>query len=494
MRVADRARLISIGGLLVASMLLVGCDDRKSTATPELSPTPSGQPTPGQATPAPATPGQAIPLASPGQSTPGESSPAASPRAGLAVGLASLTSYHVTYRHTVEGSLDGQPYASSEQVERRVVTQPAAEDSVVQAVEPGGATSYLHFVRIGAARYFQGAADAPCSGVASDQPAGEVGEPAALLPVPVGATKIGSDTVNGVPATHFSLDGAAIGLAAGTATGDFWLADPGGYVVKYALEIQPPSAPTGAGLEAHQGISYELSEIDHVAPITLPAGCSPVLDSIPVTADAVDVVRRSAFVSFTTPSSPATVAAFYAGALPRLGWKPDAEATGQSPEQGLDFSKGTSLLRIMMEATDGGWLVSVLVFDQGAMVPIPTAAPMASNPPASAAPGASASAEPPPTPSLDPAVLGLPKEVPLYPGASQVVQLGSMGVAFETPDSTAKVAAFYTAHLKGTRWKALSHTNVNQTAVLVWMAGSSMLTISAHVQGGATTVTISVVG
>jgi len=59
-------------------------------------------------------------------------------------------------------------------------------------------------------------------------------EPAdSILPV-VTATEVGTETIEGMPARHFTFESAAMGL---TGSGELWLADPNGMLLQYNLDL-----------------------------------------------------------------------------------------------------------------------------------------------------------------------------------------------------------------------------------------------------------------
>ncbi|MDR3576895.1 MAG: hypothetical protein P4L50_23765 [Anaerolineaceae bacterium] len=203
---------------------------------------------------------------------------AAGSQHNLAFGLGHLASYQVSYTKSVLGKLDGQPYQIHENIRRVVIAVPAAEDSEVTELRADGTAYYLHDIHVGNTTFFQTTQNGACQGVINNQAGEVIGNPAERLPAPGWTQNLGMQTINGMRATHFHFDGKALNMAPGEgkAAGDLWTAELGGYVVKYVLQIQPPAAPTGKGLEAQQIITYEVNEINQVERIEPPPACRKV--------------------------------------------------------------------------------------------------------------------------------------------------------------------------------------------------------------------------
>ena len=100
------------------------------------------------------------------------------------------------------------------------------------------------------------------------------------------------ETIEGVSARRYSFDGASLGLAGEeSANGQVWIADKGGYVVKYSLEVTGKDAFFGEGLEGTQRIEYLLSKVGTRPKVDYPDGCQPVLTGVPAMNDATGIVR-----------------------------------------------------------------------------------------------------------------------------------------------------------------------------------------------------------
>lgn len=411
----------------------------------------------------------------------------------LTAGLNKLTSYQASYRKSVQGTLDGNPYETSTQMTRTVVLSQPAEESIVDSLTADGARIYLRYVRLGDQHYYQNGPDQPCKGVQTGEPSGLIGHPAALLPRVTGIEPAGNETVNEIEATRYPLTNAALGLnpEEGTVTGSLWIASQGGYVVKYSLQYEPPTAATGQGLEASQVIEYQISQINEIAQIDLPAACIPILIDIPAMPNAAEIERRSGLMSYYTASGPTEVAAFYTAELPALGWQADEREEGD-PDAGLSYSKDGHLLKILLDLSDEGLLVTVLHSDPAHLTLMPAGdlADYEAYLDESEAPETSA----PPEPSADPAELGLPPDVPIYPGASNVQSMSGMGAAFMTEDTPDQVIDFYTDALTRAGWRG-TPMPAQAGGMMVWMKAEAVLniTVQATDDGGAQ-VSIMVVG
>lgn len=90
---------------------------------------------------------------------------------------------------------------------------------------------------------------------------------------------VGEEEVNGVKTNHFTFKVSGIGEKSGSVAtvnqGDYWLAQDGNYIVKYMLNLQVQSAPSGSsGAEvSNLAISYSLYDVNVPVPLSQPAGC-----------------------------------------------------------------------------------------------------------------------------------------------------------------------------------------------------------------------------
>jgi hypothetical protein len=96
----------------------------------------------------------------------------------------------------------------------------------------------------------------------------------------------------------------------GIESGSLWIANQGGFVMKYSLQYDPLAA-TGQGLEVSQTIEYQISHVNQIAPIELLSNCIPILADVPAMPDATELERRSGLMSYYTASEQTDVAAFY---------------------------------------------------------------------------------------------------------------------------------------------------------------------------------------
>jgi hypothetical protein len=92
-------------------------------------------------------------------------------------------------------------------------------------------------------------------------------------------TLIGPETINGIPANHFTFD--VTGLAAITGAevtqshGEYWVAQEGQYLVKYQAVLETRTAPPGDSQAEvmYLEVEIELLEADIPITISLPAQC-----------------------------------------------------------------------------------------------------------------------------------------------------------------------------------------------------------------------------
>lgn len=98
---------------------------------------------------------------------------------------------------------------------------------------------------------------------------------------------VGPETINGVPADHYTFRLTSLGAESGAqvqaADGEYWLAQDGRYLVKYLLTINMRSGPEGdpAAQAFNSTNRVELLNINQPIAITLPAECEALKAAAP---------------------------------------------------------------------------------------------------------------------------------------------------------------------------------------------------------------------
>lgn len=162
------------------------------------------------------------------------------------------------------------------------------------------------------------------------------------------------ETINGIAAKMCTFDDADLQDSSDAeydkAEGKVWLAEDGGYVVKYEVDIEgfKPSETDQAGVDqaglfdfGDISISYELLEVNTDITIELPAEAqeaegldfgdlmeddAPVEPDVPVLDDAEDLFSVSGITTYVSASSIEDAVEFYRQSLPDEGWSEDAES------------------------------------------------------------------------------------------------------------------------------------------------------------------------
>jgi hypothetical protein len=393
------------------------------------------------------------------------------------VGLDGLQSYHAVYDLTFKGTVDGKPYDRKSHIEYSFVTQSNDKEILWQEQQTGSEDIFVHSLRLGSAMYTPSQDGQDCLGEYNDQPAEIVPQPVSLLPPVTRSTKVGTETVNGVAAMHYHFDQNGLVSGEQGTSGEVWIAQQGGYVVKYILGIPGPTNPTGSGTEIAETLSYELTKINAIDKIELPAGCVPVLVDFPAMADAQDIYRSSGYMDYTSPSEAAQVIDFYHQALPALGWMlfGPPSTLAQTVTQILQYTQGAQALTIFLDKSAGSLEVTILLYNTAQAPQEPASTP-----------------GPSPTPGIQPTVdasqSGLPTDVPLYLGVTDLHTMPN-GVRVSTSAPADTVATFYHDQLPSLGWSLLNELkptpgNIDQT----WTMTGRMLTIVIQSQNGKTTI------
>ncbi len=403
-----------------------------------------------------------------------------------AAGLKNLTIYHASLRQDVTGTLNGKSFERHTQIE--LTRSPGDGNYDLNLTMQGSdlPSFYLRVLALGPASYTWDSPDGFCHGVYDEQTAENLIDPALMLYSITKAAKVGSEPIHGIASAHYRFDQDSLPLADAktAASGELWIAEPGGYVTKFILAIQPPAGPGPNGLQAGQNWTYELSGVDENAPILLPDGCTEVLTDVPVMPDAQSVVRNNGFTSFQTTSGAAQVIDFYAKNLSAQGWTNDQELpTGEvNLPFTASFTKGERNISLHLTAGDPSG-VDVTIMLIGGAAPSPTSEP-----------GAGPTAKPGLQSTLEFTESGLPKDVPLYPGATDLSSPAPEILRFQTDDTPDQVDKYYQEQMPLQNWSSLSITNQQGTIIQVWTKDKRVVSVTIVPQGNKTIVMIGFTG
>ena len=438
--------------------------------------------------PAPGKVGETAPVVQPGgvaTPQPDSGKPAGSQRgpgsfdlSDARVGLNSLPAYHTSLTTSFKGSRQGQIYLYNTTLTHDLSRQPAAELTVLESNEQPDQLVYLLYGQFSGARYVKSGKDQPCLGegltAASEGDTGALPDPAASLPAVYGAEKTGNETINGVAAVHYRFDERALVRYRGVrASGDLWVAEQGGWVVRYTLTVQGPENTLGPKLAGEQSWQYEAIELKD--DILLPPGCQSVLVDFPVAPIATGQVSYPGYLAYTSSMPVAGVAAFYQEQLTGQGWQQAIQDAGD-PQAPLLFKKVDTAVEkfaaITLKPATGGTSVEVMVVEiNPATSALPTHAPAATKA----------------APTLDPKEAGLPASVPLYPnGYDFTARPGGM-LFFMTDDPPDMVASFYRQQLAANGWTLLNELQDRNQA---WKNDTHILSLTFNARGKGTEVII----
>lgn len=397
-------------------------------------------------------------------------------------GLTALKSHHATLIQDVTGSLDGEPFERHTRMERTLVNG-SGEEWVRELSGTNERPYYEHTLLIGNAFYQIDDQHQECVGreTQPDQP--QLDSPATFLLPVKNATPVDRETINGVEAIHYRFDQSNLQLADKNTvvTGEFWIAGQNGSLVRYIFNASPPASPTGKGLEASQQIRYEVDGINSLDQLQLPETCLPVPTSLPLPPGARDVHRTGGMLDFHTTTSAAEIVTFYQEELPGQGWKIVNSKIPAEPR-----------LPFLLNCTQASQWLTVLVAEdpetQGLIDVTITVADLEAAPlqPTEAAPTQTSG----PLPTVDPSKSGLPDDIPLYPGATDLKNMG-MAILYTAPDPPDPVAQFYRDEMKKNNWTFLNSQSARGNTILIWQKSGQMATIAIQVEEGKVKVVVS---
>jgi hypothetical protein len=401
-----------------------------------------------------------------------------------AIGLDQLPGYKVTLKQDLAGTLDGQPYERHNVYELSKQPGSGAFDYSNTVSGTDTRSFSLRFISLDGAFYQWEQSQSDCQGSNTSPTDNPVTEPASLL-IPVNnGDFVGKEKVNGIDSSHYTFDRGSLPLGKGSenVTGELWIADDGGYVIKYLLNVALPEKITGKDLEIAQTWVYQLELLDQTDAVSLPAGCRPVPVEITPLEGSTNITYASGSLSFGTSSGAGEVVDFYNNQLSTLGWQPPENKPGTKITAPflMDFRKGNQVLTLLLSKTEDNPLNVEL---QVSSIPEVNAK---SEPGLDSTP----TGEPGPEPTIDPAESGLPEDIPLYPGSTGLMKTSEV-VMFITPDQIDLVTSYYRQQLISNEWTLTNDISVANTVTQMWSKNNTEMTISFVLEDGKTRIVIS---
>lgn len=178
------------------------------------------------------------------------------------------------------------------------------------------------------------------------------------------AKYVGPATVNGIRTKHYKYDEKAATLAGfGKVSGEIWVAEDGGYVVKDVVSWQgaaglfgSSSKATGAGTW-----TFEVLEVNRPLTITPPEICTKTKVDLPMMPDAQQTTRIGPALTYTVAAKPEEVAKFYQEKMESAGWQLDGDPEIAAEFASLNFTRegGTAQVTVMFAEGKSQVMVSV---------------------------------------------------------------------------------------------------------------------------------------
>jgi hypothetical protein len=216
----------------------------------------------------------------------------------------------------------------------------------------GGDFTWITGELAGTVFSWMGAEEACTAQILPEGASAGVSNPSDMLPDVWGAEKTGSEeTVNGIRSVHYRFSENGLGLKdRARASGEFWVAAEGGFLVKYSLQVEGDSRVFDLDTEGKMVWEYSLTA-DSAADMSLPPeGCPPGRVALPRMTDAADVIELPGKLFYTTASDTGAVADFYAAEMEAAGYSPEEPTFIGEAYSRLGFAKGVWSVGVYISA------------------------------------------------------------------------------------------------------------------------------------------------
>jgi len=259
-------------------------------------------------------------------------------------GLDTLDNYHATLTNSFTGSLDGQAVESTDTYIQSEWPLLEAKFTTFKTVDENNQPLFMLAGDVGEAHYNQVGQDSVCGVYWGPSAGGPSTFRLAFLLDPVGvARSAGQETVEGISTRHYTFNAASLGLAEDVqASGEAWIANEGGYLVKYILQVTGDVSYFGEGVQGTHRVEYQLNQVNARPQVVYPDGCDPVLIDIPAMEDATEIIRLPGLLDYFSSSTLEAITSFYTDLFESRGWMTASDLRPEGEQALLVFTRSDS--------------------------------------------------------------------------------------------------------------------------------------------------------
>lgn len=385
------------------------------------------------------------------------------------IGLSSLPGYDQTLMISTIGTLNGKAYESIQSTTRTL----SGRNELVKISETSTENNPVDmlYAVFNGYRYSVEPARQSCQAAPMEEGINPISDLSSRLPKVNGAIEIGSEEINGVAVKHYNFDENNVNRQSGkndSAKGEIWIAEEGGYLVKYELTANISTEDfTGT-----RSWSYELTPLAGDEAFQLPEPCQPVLADLPALQDATAIIVLPGFQQYLTSSTRTQVVEFYNESLPGSGWQ---ALPGTKPEE-MDLTAKIQTLAFTHEESSGETLLVIRVDEKDSSLRITAQTLTIKHKSQTDSTETPSITDTPEVPSDQPAI-SLPDNLPVYPGAAVINQMDSF-VVLETTDPIQNIASYYKEEMPGLDWSMDNEMDQAGITVQSWSNGEFSLVIT----------------
>jgi len=287
------------------------------------------------------------------------------------VGLDGLNDYQAGLTMAFTGTIDGQTVDKIDTLNQSEWPLLQAGFTTIATVDENGQPLYIMTGNVGDAQYEQQGQNGTCEVRWGPSAGGPSEFLLASSLEPVGSARLsGEETVEGISTSHYTFDAASLGLAEDVqASGEAWIANEGGYLVKYILQVTGDVSYFGEGVQGTRRVEYQLSQVNARPEVAYPTGCQPVLTSVPAMEDATDIIRLPGLLDYLSNSALEAITTFYADFFTTDGWEQIGDNRFDGEGAVLVFGRSDSeeaaLVSILSQAGMNRVAVSVFTEEVG---------------------------------------------------------------------------------------------------------------------------------
>jgi hypothetical protein len=289
----------------------------------------------------------------------------------LVEGLASLDSYSSVFTLNIQGERGGQPMDQQIRIEEQVVRDQNGQRLLMEVTGSRTPTQLFEIIQVSNQSFISGieGLDGQCIASIDNSADPFINYGGFRVENVLGNFQSAQllqsgEMINGIRSDRYQVNQADIGLGMIFQSGDLWIAQEAGYVVRYTGQAEVTRQSFLIDGPVDQGTAhweYNLRDINGLSAVSVPQACLEAAQrqaDIPVPTDTIDLTSFAGMITFRSAEAVEQIAEFYRQELPARGWQISESLTTETAVI-IAAAKAEQVIQVLITSGDDGSQVMI---------------------------------------------------------------------------------------------------------------------------------------